>query len=145
MGRNPPSENPRSSISGAPTATRKSRTGLGKLSILRGPPKRSWLQSAHTRWAGIRRTEWQERPRPDPELFFLPIHIIADGVASSHLIFARTMSRNMLSTKWLRIPLIVPIGAAVFLLLPALVRAQTAGKEPVSAAGKAVQCAARAY
>jgi adenosine deaminase len=51
----------------------------------------------------------------------------------------------MPSTKRLRVPLIAPIGAALFLVLPVLVRSQTAAKEPVSTAGTAEQRAARAY
>jgi adenosine deaminase len=49
----------------------------------------------------------------------------------------------MHSAKRLRVPLIVPIGIALFLLLPVLGFAQTAAKEP--AAGTAEQRAARAY
>jgi len=45
----------------------------------------------------------------------------------------------------MRIPPIVPIGAALFLFLPVLVRAQTAANEPAAAAGTAEQRAARAY
>jgi adenosine deaminase len=48
-------------------------------------------------------------------------------------------------TKRLRVPLIVAIGAALFLVLPVLVRSQTAAKEPVATAGTAEQRAARAY
>lgn len=55
------------------------------------------------------------------------------------------MSKNMPSTKCPRVPLIVPIGAALFLLLPGLVRAQTTAKETAAAAGTAEQRAARAY
>jgi adenosine deaminase len=51
----------------------------------------------------------------------------------------------MLGTNFLRVRPIVPIGAALFLLLPALVSGQTAAKEPVSAPGTAEQRAARAY
>ena len=51
----------------------------------------------------------------------------------------------MPGTKSLRVPLIVPIGAAFFLLLPVLVSAQTAAKEPAAAGGTAEQRAARAY
>jgi adenosine deaminase len=47
--------------------------------------------------------------------------------------------------KRLRVPLIVPIGAVLFLVLPVLVRSQTAAKEPVATAGTAEQRAARAY
>jgi len=51
----------------------------------------------------------------------------------------------MPSTKRPWVSLIVPIGAVLFLLLPALVRAQTAGKQLAAAAGTAEQRAARAY
>jgi len=51
----------------------------------------------------------------------------------------------MLSKKHQRIPLIVPIVAALFLFLPVLVCAQTAAKEPAAATGTAEQRAARAY
>jgi adenosine deaminase len=51
----------------------------------------------------------------------------------------------MPSKKRQRTSLIVPIGAAFFLLLPGFVRAQTAAKEPAGAAGPAEQRAARAY
>jgi adenosine deaminase len=47
--------------------------------------------------------------------------------------------------KRLRVPLIVPIGAVLFLVLPVLVCSQTAAKEPVATAGTAEQRAARAY
>jgi adenosine deaminase len=47
--------------------------------------------------------------------------------------------------KRLRVPLIVPIGAALFLVLPVLVRSQTAAKEPAATAGTAEQRAVRAY
>ncbi len=43
------------------------------------------------------------------------------------------------------VPLIVSISAALFVLLPVLVSAQTAAKEPAAAAGTAEQRAARAY
>ena len=51
----------------------------------------------------------------------------------------------MPSTNRLRAALIVPIGAALFLLLPVFVRAQTPAKETAAAAGTAEQRAARAY
>src|SRR5579863_5235133 len=51
----------------------------------------------------------------------------------------------MLSAKRLRVTSIVSIGAAVFVLLPVLVCAQRAVKEPASAAGTSEQRAARAY
>ena len=51
----------------------------------------------------------------------------------------------MPGTKSLRVPLIVLIGAALFLLLPVPISAQTAAKEPTAAAGAAEQRAARAY
>ena len=51
----------------------------------------------------------------------------------------------MPSKKLLRIRLIRPICAALFLLLPVLVCAQTAAKEPAAAAGTSEQRAARAY
>ncbi len=53
----------------------------------------------------------------------------------------------MLSIKRQRIPLKVPIGAVLLLLLPVLIRAQTAAKakESASAAGTAEQRTARAY
>ena len=51
----------------------------------------------------------------------------------------------MPSTKRLRVPLILPVGAALFLLLPALVRAQIAAKKPTATAETAGQRAARAY
>jgi adenosine deaminase len=51
----------------------------------------------------------------------------------------------MLSTKLLRVRLILSVGAALFLLLPALVRSQTAAKEPAALTGTAEQRAARAY
>jgi adenosine deaminase len=44
-----------------------------------------------------------------------------------------------------RIPLIVSIGAALFLFLPVIVSAQSAAKETAAAAGTAEQRAARAY
>jgi adenosine deaminase len=55
------------------------------------------------------------------------------------------MSRNMPSTKLLRVPLVAPILAWLFLFLPAIVRAQSAAKETAAAAGTAEQRAARAY
>ena len=55
------------------------------------------------------------------------------------------MSRKMPSTNRLRAALIVPIGAALFLLLPALVRPQTTAKQTPAAAGTAEQRATRAY
>jgi adenosine deaminase len=48
-------------------------------------------------------------------------------------------------TKRLRVPLIAPIGAALFLVLPVLVCSQTAAKETAATAGTAEQRAARAY
>ncbi len=51
----------------------------------------------------------------------------------------------MPSAKRLRVPPFIPIGAAFFLLLPVLVSAQNAAKEPAAAAGTAEQRAARAY
>jgi len=51
----------------------------------------------------------------------------------------------MPSTKRPRVALIVPIGAALFLLMSIRVSAQTAAKEPSVAAGTAEQRAARAY
>jgi adenosine deaminase len=51
----------------------------------------------------------------------------------------------MPSTKHPWVARILPVGAALFLLLPVLVRAQTAAKEPAAAAGSAEQRAARAY
>ncbi len=51
----------------------------------------------------------------------------------------------MPSTKLLRVPLVAPILASLFLLLPAIVRAQTAAKNTVATAGTAEQRAARAY
>jgi adenosine deaminase len=51
----------------------------------------------------------------------------------------------MPSTIRLRVPLIVPVGAALFLLLPALARAQTTAKKPTATAETAEQRAARAY
>jgi adenosine deaminase len=67
-------------------------------------------------------------------------------------LFARAMisiqgerTRNMHRTKHLRIPAVVPIGVALFLLLPVFASAQTAAKESSAAAGTAEQRAARAY
>src|SRR5580700_7623739 len=71
--------------------------------------------------------------------------MFVSGVASPHLIFARTMSGNMPSTKRLRVRLVGPIFAALLLLLPAIVRAQNAAKENAAAAGTAEQRAVRAY
>jgi adenosine deaminase len=51
----------------------------------------------------------------------------------------------MPSTRFLRVPMIVSAGVAFFLLLPVLLRAQTATKEPAAAAGTAEQRAARAF
>jgi adenosine deaminase len=51
----------------------------------------------------------------------------------------------MTSKKHQRVPPIAALGAALFLLLPLLVDAQTAAKEPGAAAGTAEQRAARAY
>ena len=51
----------------------------------------------------------------------------------------------MLSTRRLRVPLIVATGAALLLALPALVCAQTSTKEPAAATGTTEQRAARAY
>jgi adenosine deaminase len=51
----------------------------------------------------------------------------------------------MSRTKRLQVPLIVPIGAALILVLPVLVRSQTAAKRPAATAGTAEQRAARAY
>ena len=51
----------------------------------------------------------------------------------------------MLSTKRPRVALIATFGAALLLLLPVLVCAQTAAKESVAAAGTAEQHAARAF
>jgi adenosine deaminase len=51
----------------------------------------------------------------------------------------------MHSTKRPRVSPIVFVGAALFLLLPVFVSAQTAAKEPAAAAGTAEQRAARAY
>jgi adenosine deaminase len=55
------------------------------------------------------------------------------------------MSRNMPSTKLLRVPLVAPILASLFLLLPAIVRAQTAAKNTAATGGTAEQRAAHAY
>jgi adenosine deaminase len=57
----------------------------------------------------------------------------------------RERARNMPSTKRPRVALIASFGAALILLLPVLVRAQTAAKESAAAAGTAEQRAARAY
>jgi adenosine deaminase len=51
----------------------------------------------------------------------------------------------MPSTRSLRVQLIVPVGAVLFLLLPVLVRAQTAAKAPAAAPGTGEQRASRAY
>ena len=51
----------------------------------------------------------------------------------------------MSRTKRLQVPLIVPLGAALILVLPVLVRSQTAAKGPAATAGTAEQRAARAY
>jgi adenosine deaminase len=51
----------------------------------------------------------------------------------------------MPSTKRSHVPRIAPIGAALFLLLPVLVSAQTAAKETAAATGAAEQRAAHAY
>jgi len=51
----------------------------------------------------------------------------------------------MSSAKSPRLPLTVSIGAALLLLLPALVRAQTAARKPSAVAGTTEQRAARAY
>ena len=57
----------------------------------------------------------------------------------------RERARNMPSTKRPRVALIASFGAALILLPPVLVRAQTAAKESAAAAGTAEQRAARAY
>jgi adenosine deaminase len=51
----------------------------------------------------------------------------------------------MSRTKRLQVPRIVPLGAALILVLPVLVRSQTTAKGPAATAGTAEQRAARAY
>src|SRR5579862_674982 len=51
----------------------------------------------------------------------------------------------MLNSEHQRFPLIVSISAALLLIFPGLVSAQTAGKAPAAATGQAEQRAARAY
>jgi adenosine deaminase len=66
-------------------------------------------------------------------------------MSPASFVFAWIMSRNMPSTKRFRVSPVAPIFAALFLFLPAIVRAQTTAKNTVAAAGTAEQRAARAY